>query len=53
MSATFTPPDHAARSRALTDLSTNLLVEAGAGSGKTTLLAGRMAALVQSGFVIR
>lgn len=43
------PPDQAARTRALTELDTNFLVEAGAGSGKTTLLAGRMAALVVSG----
>lgn len=49
MSAHPLPPDHAARTRALTDLDTNLLVEAGAGSGKTTLLAGRMAALVEAG----
>ncbi|NUR19679.1 MAG: UvrD-helicase domain-containing protein, partial [Gemmatimonadaceae bacterium] len=43
------PADEAARSRILTDLDTNLLVEAGAGSGKTTSLVGRMVALVERG----
>ena len=42
-------PDATARERILTDLKTNLLVEAGAGSGKTTSLVGRMVALVSSG----
>ncbi|HEX8848737.1 MAG TPA: UvrD-helicase domain-containing protein [Gemmatimonadaceae bacterium] len=43
------PADQAARDRILTDLDTNLLVEAGAGSGKTTSLVGRMVALVERG----
>ncbi len=42
-------PDRRARERILTDLDTNLLVEAGAGSGKTTALVGRMVALLESG----
>ena len=49
MTAHREPPDQASRMRALSELDTNFLVEAGAGSGKTTLLAGRMAALVESG----
>ncbi|HEY8311353.1 MAG TPA: UvrD-helicase domain-containing protein, partial [Gemmatimonadaceae bacterium] len=43
------PPDQLARERILTDLDTNLLVEAGAGSGKTTSLIGRMHALIVRG----
>jgi ATP-dependent helicase/nuclease subunit A len=43
------PADQEARDRILTDLDTNLLVEAGAGSGKTTSLVGRMLALVARG----
>src|SRR6478672_6029675 len=43
------PSDQAARERILTDLDTNILVEAGAGSGKTTSLVGRMLALVERG----
>ena len=42
-------PDGADRERVVTDLETNLLVEAGAGSGKTTALVGRMVALVRTG----
>lgn len=47
----YTPPasDDAARESILTDLDTNMLVEAGAGSGKTTSLVGRMYALVARG----
>ena len=41
--------DEANRSRALTDLGSTLLVEAGAGTGKTALLAGRIAMLLASG----
>ncbi|MGA2985837.1 MAG: UvrD-helicase domain-containing protein [Terriglobia bacterium] len=41
--------DEASRSRALTDLGSTLLVEAGAGTGKTALLAGRIAMLLASG----
>lgn len=41
--------DHEARVRILTDLDTNILVEAGAGSGKTTSLVGRMLALISRG----
>src|SRR6476661_6439556 len=43
------PADQPARDRILTDLDTNLIVEAGAGSGKTTSLVGRMLALVERG----
>ncbi len=42
-------PDQPARDRIRTDLTTSLLVEAGAGSGKTTELVARMVALVESG----
>jgi ATP-dependent helicase/nuclease subunit A len=42
------PPDQAARDRAVADLTTNLLVEAGAGSGKTTLMADRIVAMVKA-----
>jgi ATP-dependent helicase/nuclease subunit A len=41
--------DQPARERVLTDLDTNILVEAGAGAGKTTLLVGRIAALIARG----
>lgn len=41
--------DVAARLRALTDLDSTLLVEAGAGSGKTSVLAGRIVMLLASG----
>lgn len=41
--------DHDARVRALADLDSTLLVEAGAGSGKTALLAGRIVSLLASG----
>jgi ATP-dependent helicase/nuclease subunit A len=41
--------DEPARKRILTDLDTNMLVEAGAGSGKTTSLVGRMHALIVRG----
>jgi exodeoxyribonuclease-5 len=41
--------DESNRSRALTDLGSTLLVEAGAGTGKTALLAGRIAILLASG----
>ena len=43
------PVDQPARDRILTDLDTNMLVEAGAGSGKTTSLVARMHALVARG----
>ena len=43
------PNDAAARQRIVTDLDTNMLVEAGAGSGKTTGLVGRMLAHVERG----
>ena len=42
-------PDQPARNRIATDLSANLLVEAGAGSGKTTALVARMIGLVREG----
>ena len=38
----FVSPDQPARDRIQTDLTTNLLVEAGAGSGKTTALVSRL-----------
>lgn len=42
-------PDAAARTRALSELSSTLLVEAGAGTGKTSLIAGRVTMLLLSG----
>jgi ATP-dependent helicase/nuclease subunit A len=47
----YVPPesDQPARDRIVSDLSTNMLVEAGAGSGKTTSLVDRMVALVAQG----
>ena len=42
-------PDSRARERIASDLSANLLVEAGAGSGKTTELVRRLLTLVSSG----
>jgi CRISPR-associated exonuclease Cas4 len=42
-------PDAAARQRALTDLDSTLLVEAGAGTGKTSLLAARVTMLLLRG----
>ncbi|HEX2167927.1 MAG TPA: UvrD-helicase domain-containing protein [Longimicrobiales bacterium] len=42
-------PDAEARQRIRTDLTTNLLVEAGAGAGKTTEMVQRMVALVRTG----
>src|SRR5688572_26702266 len=42
-------PDDAARARIQSDLTTNLLVEAGAGAGKTTEMVSRMVALVRGG----
>lgn len=42
--------DAAARLRALTDLDSTLLVEAGAGSGKTSVLAGRIVMLLAAGW---
>ena len=54
MSASVSPGDlrvrdTAARLRALTDLDSTLLIEAGAGSGKTSVLAGRIVMLLASG----
>src|SRR5262245_35446784 len=43
------PPDHAERTRIVTSLERNLLVEAGAGSGKTTTMVQRLVALVLTG----
>jgi UvrD/REP helicase N-terminal domain len=42
-------PDHAARLRALTELTSTLLVEAAAGTGKTALMAGRLTMLLAQG----
>jgi ATP-dependent helicase/nuclease subunit A len=47
--ATAELPDAEARRRIAEDLSTNLIVEAGAGAGKTTEMVRRMVALVRSG----
>jgi ATP-dependent helicase/nuclease subunit A len=49
MSRKPAPTDTAARTRIVTDLQANLIVEAGAGSGKTEMLARRMAEGVASG----
>jgi len=43
------PRDHAARARAATDFTTNLVVSAGAGTGKTTLLVERILSVIGSG----
>jgi ATP-dependent helicase/nuclease subunit A len=43
------PRDHAARVRAATDFTTNLVVSAGAGTGKTTLLVERIFTAIGSG----
>ncbi len=43
------PGDREARLRALTDLGSSLVVEAGAGTGKTSLLTGRIALLLADG----
>ena len=43
------PKDHAARERAATDFSTNLVVAAGAGTGKTTLLVERLLTAIGTG----
>ena len=45
------PPDQPARARIGTDLSSTLVVDAGAGSGKTSALVGRVLALVTTGTV--
>jgi CRISPR-associated exonuclease Cas4 len=45
--------DEAQRKRALTELSSTLLVEAAAGTGKTSLLAGRVVLLLASGIAPR
>jgi ATP-dependent helicase/nuclease subunit A len=42
------PPDHDARERIRTDVSTTLFVEAGAGAGKTTALVRRILTLVDA-----
>ena len=42
-------PDLDARRRALTDFTTNMLVEAAAGTGKTSLMAARVAMMIASG----
>ena len=43
------PPDQREREHIVTDLDSNLLVEAGAGSGKTRSLVRRMVALIRTG----
>lgn len=42
-------PDLEARRRALTDFTTNMLVEAAAGTGKTSLMAARVAMMIANG----
>jgi len=44
-----TLPDFGARRRALTDFTSNILVEAAAGTGKTSLMAARVAMMIASG----
>ena len=46
------PPDSAARSRIVSDIGSNLFVEAGAGAGKTSSLVGRIRTLVAAGVEI-
>ena len=43
------PADQAQRDRIVTDLDSNILVEAAAGTGKTTMMVQRMIALLRSG----
>ncbi|MER8569071.1 UvrD-helicase domain-containing protein [Mesorhizobium sp. M0924] len=43
-------PDQDARTRCVTDFSTNLVVEAAAGTGKTTLMSCRVAMLLAEGY---
>ncbi|MCA1494450.1 UvrD-helicase domain-containing protein [Ensifer sp. NBAIM29] len=45
----MTVPDLDARRRALTDFTSNILVEAAAGTGKTSLMAARVAMMIASG----
>lgn len=45
----MTLPDLGARRRALTDFTSNILVEAAAGTGKTSLMAARVAMMIASG----
>lgn len=45
----MTLPDLDARRRALTDFTSNILVEAAAGTGKTSLMAARVAMMIASG----
>ena len=45
--------DALSRERIVSDIHTNLFVEAGAGSGKTTMLVNRMVAMVEAGIDIR
>src|SRR5262245_39807597 len=47
--AKWLPPDQAERTRIVTSLERNLLVEAGAGSGKTTTMVQRLVALILTG----
>ncbi len=44
--------DNEARNRIVSDINTNIFVEAGAGSGKTTMLVSRMVAMVEAGVPI-
>jgi ATP-dependent exoDNAse (exonuclease V) beta subunit len=44
--------DNEARNRIVSDINTNIFVEAGAGSGKTTMLVSRMVAMVEAGIPI-
>jgi ATP-dependent helicase/nuclease subunit A len=46
------PPDSTARRRIVSDIATNLFVEAGAGAGKTSSLVGRIRTLVADGVAI-
>ena len=44
--------DTLSRNRIISEIGTNLFVEAGAGSGKTTMLVRRMVAMVEAGIEI-
>jgi len=46
----FIPPDQDQRERIVSELGSNMLVEAAAGTGKTTIMVARMIALLREGY---